>query len=611
MNYRHPVRERLASVFGLPGSVIPLERTRVAGSGDLTTTHILKTVRKEDRAAEAGRVAEILACCPEFSAATATGPGFVNLTISDDLMRQALVAVTLDPTPAAGRPEKVCVEFVSANPTGPLHVGHANGAFVGSAIAAMLERAGHEVTREYYVNDRGGQIETMGRSVIQRMRKLSGLDGVVPTDGYPGEYLVPVAERLLKDTDIRAWEARGAAAAGQAAAHMIISDILDNLGEIGIEFDSVVSESGVIVNGGYERAKHSLARIGSSYRGTLPAPLGETDPDWVAQETLIFRSTEMGDDADRALEKADGSPTYFGADCAYHQDKIERGFDRLVNVLGADHAGYTARIGAFVQAVAGMRPDFKMTSLVKLQKDGLPVTMSKRSGSYVTVTDAARLYGSENLRYFLLSKAQDDLIVLDTEKGLGRDIFGEILDGLRKAEDALAWVDDCNNLWSFADNERMRSYLSQFQMPEPGPLRDLAVMIMETPEVMSRAVRDLSPNIIAEHALTLAGMLREAAPGAEIERALILTSGISALRSCVLSCGTPEEALSPDFGKEPAYCVVEDGEQLDITKEQAEHLLSVEAIYPPAEGHVHHAREGWDLDRIEREIGQTELSPAP
>ncbi|MGC6472028.1 MAG: arginine--tRNA ligase [Parvibaculales bacterium] len=351
------------------------------------------------------------------------GPGFINFNLKNDVWLNQIRTVLEQGTAygdstmghdAHGNREKVNVEYVSANPTGPMHVGHARGAVVGDALARLLERAGFDVTREYYINDAGSQVDTLARSVLLRAREAAGEEiGEIPEGLYPGDYLVPVGQAYLAHYGAEAFaqgETQQLSQAKHIALPMIMDMIKADLEALGVQHDIFVSEQSLHDSGAVSGALATLDAKGLIYEGVLEPPKGKTPPpDWEPQPQTLFKSTEFGDDSDRALKKSDGSWTYFAPDIAYHSDKIKRGFHRMIDVWGADHAGYIKRMQSAIAAMSDNQAnlDVKVCQMVKLMRGGEPVKMSKRAGSFVTLREVVDEVGKDVVRFMMLTRKND------------------------------------------------------------------------------------------------------------------------------------------------------------------------------------------------------------
>ena len=351
------------------------------------------------------------------------------------------------------------VEFVSANPTGPMHVAHARGAVVGDALAALLVFAGYQVTREYYINDGGGQVDVLARSAFERYREAHGLSPEIAEGLYPGDYLIPVGAALKAkygDSLLEQPESVWLADVRSFATDMMMEMIREDLAALGVKMDVYSSEKALYGTGQIEAALERLRALGLIYQGTLEPPKGKAPEDWEAREQTLFRSTAFGDDQDRPVQKSDGSWTYFAPDIAYHYNKVQRGFDELINIFGADHSGYVKRLKAVVSALSENRVtlDIKLIQLVKLLKGGQIVKMSKRAGTFVTLRDLIDEVGPDVVRFVMLTRKNDVALDFDfdkvTEQSKDNPVFyvqyanARINSILRKAREAGVPVDDAS-----------------------------------------------------------------------------------------------------------------------------------------------------------------------
>ncbi|MFT5625974.1 MAG: arginyl-tRNA synthetase [Lentimonas sp.] len=322
-----------------------------------------------------------------------------------------------------GQGQKMMVEYVSANPTGPLHVGHTRGAVFGDALATLLAYAGYDVTKEYYINDGGGQVDVLARSVYLRYQEAHGQDVAFEDGTYPGDYLKPVGQ-ALKDKVGDAYLGKGEDVWLEEIREFATEKMMDliraDLKSLNVEMDSFFSEKSLYGTGLIESAIAELKEKGLIYQGTLEPPKGKMPDDWEAREQTLFKSTDFGDDQDRAVQKSDGAWTYFAPDIAYHYDKVNRGFDALINVFGADHGGYVKRMKAAVSALSDKRVplDIKLTQLVKLYKNGEPFKMSKRAGTFVTLRDVVDQVGASVTRFHMLTRKNDAPLDFDFAKVL-------------------------------------------------------------------------------------------------------------------------------------------------------------------------------------------------
>lgn len=412
---------------GLDLSQVAVEPPRDKGHGDMATNAAMvlaKPAGMQPRAIAEALVPKLLAD-PRIAAAEVAGPGFLNLRLAPSVWAD-VVASVLGQGADYGRSTlgaggRINVEFVSANPTGPMHVGHVRGAVFGDALSALLAFAGWQVTREYYINDGGAQVDVLARSAYQRYREAHGHSPDIAEGLYPGDYLVPVGEALrekfgdsLLDLPESGWLPQIREFATDAMMQMIRED----LALLNVRMDVYSSEKSFYGSGTIEQAIDRLRAAGLIYEGRLDPPKGKTPEDWEPREQTLFRSTAFGDDVDRPVKKSDGSWTYFAPDIAYHHDKLERGFEQLIDVLGADHGGYVKRMKAAVAALSGNRVplDVKLIQLVKLMKNGEPFKMSKRAGTFVTLRDVVEQAGPDVTRFVMLTRKNDAPLEFDFDK---------------------------------------------------------------------------------------------------------------------------------------------------------------------------------------------------
>ena len=420
---------------GLDLTRFVVEPPRDSAHGDLSTNAAM-VYAKEAKAAGSGpralaeRLAADLAAEPGVAKAEVAGPGFINIVLTSEVYERVLRAVLAQGTAfGAGAPSTtgpVNVEYVSANPTGPMHVGHARGAVFGDALSNLLAFAGRQATREYYVNDAGAQVNVLARSAFLRYREALGENiGAIPEGLYPGDYLKPVGEALkdefgagLSDEPESAW----LPLVRKRAIDAMMALIRDDLAALAITHEVFASERELTgVDGGPDRVKEAIDALrvkGLIYEGRLPPPKGAPAEDWEDREQTLFRSTQFGDDVDRPLIKSDGGYTYFASDIAYHKTKIDRGFLTLVDVWGADHGGYVKRMQAAVSALSGgkARLEVRLCQLVRLMRAGEQVKMSKRSGDFVTLREVVDEVGRDAVRFIMLMRKNDAPLDFDLAK---------------------------------------------------------------------------------------------------------------------------------------------------------------------------------------------------
>lgn len=413
---------------GLDTSRVSAEPPRDPSHGDIATNAAM--VLAKPAQSKPRDLAEKLAVRLRDHAAVTgveiAGPGFINIKLSDDFWRarlsEMLAAGTSygDSTVGAGR--KVNVEYVSANPTGPLHAAHARGAVIGDALASLLAKAGYDVTREYYINDAGSQVDTLGRSAHLRYREALGETiEAIPEGFYPGEYLKEVGQALA-DRDGDKWrdlpEAEWLAPVRDFAIDIMMEGVKHDLGLLGVDIATYSSERALVRSGRVDDVMALLDRQGHLYTGVLEPPKGKKPDDWEPRPQRLFRATDFGDDVDRPIQKSDGTWTYFATDVAYHLDKFQRGFADQIDVWGADHSGYIKRMQAAVRAVTGGEGalDVKICQIVHMLDKGKPVRMSKRAGTFVTLSDVIDSVGKDVIRFIMLTRRNDQTLEFDFAK---------------------------------------------------------------------------------------------------------------------------------------------------------------------------------------------------
>ena len=442
---------------GLDYSKLTTEPPRDATHGDVAVNAAMVLAKPAglNPRAIADMLVPLLAADDDVAAVSVAGPGFINIKLKETFWPRVLQAA-LDladqfGSSHIGAHQKVNVEYVSANPTGPLHVGHCRGAVFGDALASLLKFAGYDVTKEYYMNDAGGQVDVLAQSAFLRYREALGEDiGEIPPGLYPGDYLKPVGEALKKEfgTSLTAkndW----LPVVREKAIAMMMDLIRDDLASLHIKQEVFFSEKSLQTDGSVARTIEKLRKSGDVYEGRLPPPKGEVNEDWEDREQTLFRSTAYGDDIDRALLKSDGAFTYFASDVAYSANKIDRGFKQLIYVLGADHGGYVKRLQALASALAGpgtVQVDVKLCQLVKLFRNGEPVRMSKRAGEFVTLREVVDEVGPDVVRFMMLFRKNEAPLDFDfakvTEQSKDNPVFyvqyahARICSVLRNAEAA-------------------------------------------------------------------------------------------------------------------------------------------------------------------------------
>jgi arginyl-tRNA synthetase len=413
---------------GIDRRNVTVEAPRDSSHGDLATNAamVLAKPSRTNPRALAEAIKAKLEALPSVTSVDIAGPGFINLRLAPDAWRDELKTIVAKGEryglSAIGNNERVNVEYVSANPTGPLHMGHCRGAVVGDSLARVLEAAGFRVTKEYYVNDAGAQVDTLARSLHLRYREALGEEiGEIPEGLYPGDYLRPVAIVLAADYGdalVAVPEEQWLPIFREAAIKAMLDLIRHDLGLLEIHHDIFSSESELQASGAVETAAKVLRDKGLVFEGTLERPKSlDPNDEWEPVELTLFRSTQFGDDQDRPMRKSDGSWTYFGSDAAYHWKKAQNA-DHLVNIWGADHAGTVKRVQAAVQALTDSRVDLdvKLVQMVRLFRDGEPVKMSKRAGDFVTLADVVNEVGKDVVRFMMLTRRADAPLDFDFTK---------------------------------------------------------------------------------------------------------------------------------------------------------------------------------------------------
>ena len=498
---------------GLNFDAVTVEPPRDAAHGDMATNAAMVLAKPSQN--EPRDIAEklmiLLTADKRVESVDVAGPGFLNLRLAPTVWSDVLGAILSDPKGygrvGTGAGIKVNVEYVSANPTGPLHVGHTRGAVFGDALASLLDFAGFDVTREYYVNDGGTQVDVLARSVYLRYLEAHGEDVSFDDGTYPGDYLIEVGQALKAkvsnayvNQSEQVWLAEVREFSTQAMMKLIRADLLS----LGVKMDVFYSEKSLYGTGRIEAAIDDLKAKNLIYQGVLEPPKGKKPDDWEPRQQTLFKSTDYGDDVDRPVQKSDGSWTYFAPDIAYHYDKVTRGFDQLIDVFGADHGGYVKRMKAAVSALSDGKTtlDVKLTQLVRLYKNGEPFKMSKRAGTFVTLRDLVEQVGADATRFVMLTRKNDAQLDFDFDKVMEQTkenpVFyvqyahARISSVMRKAVAAGIPIDDV----SLTDSD-----LTSLQ--DTGELT-LAAKLAEFPRLIEIAARSNEPHRIAFYLYELA-----------------------------------------------------------------------------------------------------------
>ncbi len=504
-------------------SRITVEPPRDPSHGDMATNAamVLAKPAKKNPREIAAQIAEALNQNNDIEQVDIAGPGFINIKLSDAFWTKQLDLMVREGEAfgkglvSDGVP--INVEYVSANPTGPMHVGLCRGAVVGDALANLLAFAGYKVTKEYYVNDAGGQIDVLAGSMFHRYREALGEEvGPVPEGMYPGEYLIAPAKALVDqygDKLITMDEAERVKILKEYAITSMMDMIREDLAALNIHHDVFMSERDLHVKtdgiSSIDTMLESLRERDLVYEGKLPPPKGETPEDWEDREQTLFRATQYGDDTDRALKKSDGSYTYFAADVAYFKDKFTRGFKRMVFVLGADHSGYAKRLKAVASAIAGDRAelDVLFCQLVKLLRDGQPVAMGKRSGNFITLRDVVNEVGKDAVRFMMLYRKPEAPLDFDfakvTEQSKDNPVFyvqyahARVCSVFRQVAEELPDLDVSQSSLEGAD----------FSLISDDGERSLIKKASEFPRIIDQAARSDEPHRVAFYLYELASEL--------------------------------------------------------------------------------------------------------
>ena len=433
-NVEHMLMEAFNTILGpkdivkIDQNLINVEPPRDKGHGDVATNVAMifskkLSIKPRDLAI---KICNELDRNDEVSAIEVAGPGFINIKLVDEVWFKSLHFILKSGkdygSSTLGTGKKINIEYVSANPTGPLHAAHARGAVVGDALALLLKKTGHEVCKEYYINDAGSQVDILGQSTFLRYKEALGDDSIVIPEGhYPGAYLKDIALEIVeKDGD--KWLSKSVEerldAFRKYSVQMMMEKVKADLNSLGIEMDIFSSEQSLIQSGGVDGVLKILEERELLYEGVLDPPKGKQSENWISRPQRLFKSTLFGDDADRAIQKTDGSWTYFASDVAYHYDKYKRGFTEMIDIWGADHGGYVKRMQSAVNAVTfnEAKLDVKICQIVHMLRDGKPVRMSKRSGDFVTIEDVVKAVGKDVIRFIMLTRKNDQVLEFDFDK---------------------------------------------------------------------------------------------------------------------------------------------------------------------------------------------------
>lgn len=460
-----------------------------------------------------------LAATSDIEKIDVAGPGFLNITFKTDVWHRLVKTIVKEGAQyganSASNGEKVNLEYVSANPTGPMHVGHCRGAVFGDALANLLQFAGYDVTREYYINDAGGQVDVLARSAYLRYREALGEGiGAIPEGLYPGDYLKPVGEALANEHGKKLLsmpEVEWLPLVRQFAIDRMMDMIRDDLAALNIRHDVFFSEASM-TRGGKDQIKGAIEQLrknGLIYEGKLEKPKGHDDGEWEDRTQTLFKSTAFGDDEDRAIQKSNGGYTYFAGDIAYHYDKLQRGYLHMINVFGADHVGYISRMKAAVAALSDRKADLdiKVVNLVKLYKNGEPFKMSKRAGTFVTLRDVVDEVGRDPVRFMMLYRKNNEQLDFDfakvTEQSKDNPVFyvqyasARAASIFRNASEQVPGIDVSQKALENADLSILK---------DPGEI-DLVKRLGAFPRLVEGAAKAHEPHRVAFYLYDLASAL--------------------------------------------------------------------------------------------------------
>jgi len=495
--------------------IVEVPKNRSFGDFSTNVAMVLARPMKSNPRQIAALVVDKLQEIDDVETCNVAGPGFINLTVKGALWDKMLAFVNGNADKFGssdyGRSEKVNVEFLSANPTGPLHIGHARGAIFGDVLSRLLAKIGYDVTKEYYINDYGQQINTLARSVFWRYEELFGRhkDEAFPEGCYPGDYIIPTAEKIkAEDGDkwLKVDESEWRPYFKSVAVADMMELIRGNLRKINIVFDNFVSEKALVEGNKVAGALEKMDKLGLTYRGTLPRPKSEDSENWTPEEQLLFKSTEFGDDIDRVIARANGETTYFASDIAYHLYKYERGFKKQLDIWGADHGGYVKRIKAALSAVTEgcAELEVRLCQIVNLEKDGKPFKMSKRAGNFVMIEDVLEEIDADAFRLFMIMKTADSQMTFDLakakEQSKDNPVFYIQYAHARANSVLRRYAETFGETFDAAGFEAQGYYTTLSEMEQ-----NLVKAIADYPSILQAAALSRAPQILTAYLEELAG----------------------------------------------------------------------------------------------------------
>ncbi len=502
MNIYAEIKKAVLQVLGLKDVDFAVETPKFEGQGDvsLNVAMVLSKKYGKNPVAIAEDFLPQLQTLPFVEKVEIAGAGFLNITLKHDFILSMFAHSIIKNYGFSdiGKGEKVNVEYCSANPTGPIHIGHSRGTVYGDVICELMAKNGFNVTREYYINDAGGQVETLLKSVFIRIRQIKGDNIEIPDGCYPGEYLIPIAKKVI--TEFGESYTENTKKVKEFIVNELMKEIKNDLKKLNVIHDVFTSESKIIEDKNVEKAIEILNQKGLLYKGVLPKPKGRDDGEWEEREQTLFKSTNFGDSEDRAVQKSDGTYTYFTSDIGYEKNKLDRGFTRIILCLGADHAGYTSRIISATKAVTqnpdSIKVEVKACQIVKFVEGGAQVKMSKRKGTFTTLNDVLEVIDKDILRFMLLTKKNDSQMDFDLTKAKEHT-----------KENPIFYIQYANSRASSVlrnYNEGVKT--ANLTLLNSKEEREIIKKILEYPKVIEIATNKLEPHLIANFIFELASL---------------------------------------------------------------------------------------------------------
>jgi arginyl-tRNA synthetase len=475
-----------------------IETPKFENQGDVSTNLALVLSKKIGKSPVeiANEFLPKIGSLPFVLKAEVAGAGFINIYLKQEFLYEAFTGATGESYGMSlefGKGEKINVEYCSANPTGPIHIGHTRGTIYGDVISELLSKNGFKVTREFYINDAGGQIETLLKSVLIRIKQLNGEQIEIPEGCYPGEYLIETAKKVIEKFGKKGFSE---SEVQTFVMQEMMQNIKTDLAKLKVKHDVFTSEAEIIKSGEVEKGIDILTKKGLLYRGILPQPKGKLTDEWEPREQLLFKATDFGDTEDRALKKSDGKNTYFTSDMAYHKNKLDRGFLKMILVLGADHLGYVKRITAVTKALSqnpeNTSLDVKACQIVKFLESGEPVRMSKRKGTFTTLSDVLDEVSPDILRFILLTKKNDSQMEFDIEKVKEQSKENPIFYIQYAFSRGSSIIRNANVDTTSITLETLKMLATKEEM-------ELIKKVLEYPKVIETAIRKFEPHLIANY----------------------------------------------------------------------------------------------------------------